>query len=378
MLFSVPACEVEEDAGLAGLDDVQPGNSSSGKLSGKVTGSPKPSSTPSASPSSAPSPVASGNAGLGIGAGIATDDATPQPVATLPPAIIPQATPTPFGTTGQEVGFPGEGLALAGTRGLPFPLILTRTGAQELAANGLAGNRLGSPISAPVAIAGDLEGDSRQVWVASTAPAHLDRLVFGMTGFAFQGTVSLPATPSAVAAGPDGAWATLEDGRVVRVKTSDLALTSVTIPGRPSAIALGPSRVWVTTRERILFELNRADGTVVATSSTGPDPVDVTVDASGSVWVACAGDDTVLRRLGGSSTAIHPGGTPRALVTDARRVWVAVPGGVATLDLAGERETPDVSLRFSPVDRTRDGQGRIWALGAMGQTQWIWPVKAGE
>ncbi len=302
----------------------------------------------------------------------------PQPVTTLPPAIIPQATPTPFGTTGQEVGFPGEGLALAGIGGLPFPLILTRTGAQELGANGLAGNRLGSPISSPVAIAGDLEGASRQVWVASSAPAHLDRLVFGMTGFAFQGSVALPATPSAIAAGPDDAWAALEDGRIVRVKSSDLALTSINIPGSPSAVALGPSRVWVTTRERTLFELNRSDGTLVATSSTGPDPVDVATDASGSVWVACAGDGTVLRRDGATSRAIRLGANPVALVADARRVWVAIPGGVATLNLAGERDIPDVSLRFSPVDLTRDGQGRIWALGAMGQTQWIWPLKAGE
>lgn len=373
-LLSLAACEAEEDAGLAGLDEVRQGSSKSRKLDGTIGGSP----VPSSGPSSVPSPASSANAGVNIGAGIANDDGTPLPLPTLPPAVIPQATPTPFGLAGQEVGFPGEGLALAGIGGLPFPLILTRTGTQELGANGLAGTRLGSPISTPVAIAGDIEGTSRQAWVASTAPAHLDRLVFGMNGFAFQGSVSLPATPSAVAAGADAVWAALEDGRIFRVTSSALALTSFSVTGKPSAIALGNSRVWVTTHERTLFELDRADGTVVATSSTGPDPVDVTVDAAGTVWVACAGDGTVIRRAGGKNQVLTLDTPPRALIADSRRIWIAVQGGVANLDLAGQRETPDVSLRFSPVDLARDGQGRIWALGTMGQTQWIWPLKAGE
>jgi hypothetical protein len=372
------ACVPEEEAGLVGPDEAETTPRTSGKVSGKVTGnaSPAPSASPSATPASGGG--SAGNSGVTIGAGISDDPPPATSLPTLPPVTVPDPTPTPFGTAGQEVGFQGEGLALTGLGALPFPLVLTTTGAQEIAASGYAGTRFGAPIAGPVAIAADPAAGSRSAWIASSTPAHLDRLTMGTGGFGFDGSVTLPATPSALAASGDEVWAPLVDGRLVRVRTTDLTTAAFTGPARPVAIALGTSRAWIVTRDRVLAEIDRTTGTLVATSSTGPDPVDVAVDAAGTVWVACAGDDTVSRHTASVSQTLSVGPAPRALLADGRRLWVAVTGGMATLTPAGERESPDVSLRFSPVDLARDATGRIWALGSAGQIQWVWPRKAGE
>jgi hypothetical protein len=368
------ACVPEDESGLAGVDTLSESRTKPRTLPGKVGTEPStaPSSHSAASP--VPGATATPNQGVNIGAGI-VDASKPDPTETLPPANAPAATPTPFGTTGDEVGFKGPALGLAALTSQPFPLVLTSSGIQVIGANGLAGQRLADPITSPVAIAGE---NNRTAWIASTDPPHLDSITLGSAEFAFSASAPLPAPPQTLAARDGEVWVVLRTGSLFRLRTSDLATASFGGFNQATAIALDATRAWVTNRTGTLFEVQRTNGAVIATTSIGLEASDLAVDPQGTVWVTHSNQGIATRISGPSVTTIALGATASALVTDSRRVWFGVRGAIKTVTLDGVLETPDPALRFDPIDLCLDGSGRVWALDRMGQVQWIWPRKAGE
>lgn len=287
-------------------------------------------------------------------------------------------TPTPLGAAGQQIYISGQPKGLALLANTVSPYIVRQADVIEIDKYGAIKKTLGSPISQPIAAAAD--GNST-LWVLSGNPAHVDRFALAMGVMSFAASFAVPASPVAIASKGGEAWIAAASGTLLRIIQSSGATASFTGFGSPTAIALDTTNAWVTSSTGELFCAKRSDGSKLNTFTTGTEPIAVTVDPGGTVWVANKGSASTTRLASGSITPanISLGKAPRTVVADARRVWFAFPDGMAFYQPDGTKEGDVTGLTFGPDALASDAYGRVWALSS--QQAWvapIWGKKAGE
>lgn len=343
------ACQAESPT-LGGARTTGKPSGPAGSL-GKAATSPSP--APSKSGNGSPSPPAGGSDSKDVNSRVDVGDGHASVETVAPPDQV-EATPLGALRTSTAVGKRPVGLAVLENTVKPYFFqgsdLYTLGGADQ-----------------PEKISVSLEGQgvaiaangSNALWVLLDQPPNVAHIAVGPGGHSILATFSVPAGPVALAAGDGEAWVAGTGGTLSRVAAT--GITTFAGFGSPTAIALGPNDVWLTASSGKLFQIRRSDGTKQGEFATGAQPIGVTLDASGSVWTANRGDNTVTRLpAGGSPSNIALGATPRAIIAGPRRVYVGMPREIAFFNYAGTKEGSAPFALLTPDAFALDAYAQVW------------------
>jgi len=161
-------------------------------------------------------------------------------------------------------------------------------------------------------------------------------------GLSVSETIGLGGTPGALSVGPSGAvWVSLPGSRAVaHVNPRTKAITTYSVPARPTAIAAGVHGIWVGSAGGSLTRLNLATGSAAASAQLSAGIVAVTVDQNdGSAWAADGTGNVTHLDLDGHTVAAPTPVSPAPVALGWGEDWVwAVNGatdGLVRVSLAG-------------------------------------------
>jgi YVTN family beta-propeller protein len=185
-------------------------------------------------------------------------------------------------------------------------------------------------------------------------------------------SVSLHASPNAVASGAGSIWVALSNsGLVERIDPSTNAVQqTIDVPGGPSAITVGGGFVWVV--ESLAGAVVQIDpgangGQRVATIPVGNGPTGIAY-GFGAVWVANSTDQTIVRidpANGHTSKPISVDAGADAVAAGDGAVWVTsqAAGVLSKVDPVARGVTQTTSVGHDPV-AVATGSGAVWVANS--------------
>jgi YVTN family beta-propeller protein len=183
-------------------------------------------------------------------------------------------------------------------------------------------------------------------------------------------TITVESAPGGIAVGGGWAWTTNSlTGTVSRISPQTFSVVeTIDVGNGPTGIAAANGHVWVAnTSDNTVTKLRAKDGEVVGTFPAGHDPGAIAIGEN-AVWVASKLGAAVLKLSPTSGEVLDRtpvGDGPAAIAVDARGVWVAnsLSGTVSRLDPA----TGDVRATFEvgpTADALAVAQGNVWVASA--------------
>jgi class 3 adenylate cyclase/streptogramin lyase len=203
------------------------------------------------------------------------------------------------------------------------------------------------------------------VWVAHGLLGKLSRVdpQFGRVTETLD--LAAPSTEGSVAVGGGAVWAVYGESTLVRIDPVGLRSRGRGSAGaNPTAIVFATGAVWVANSgDQTVYRLNPTtfEEGPVRTTSVGRSPAAIAFGA-GAIWVANAGDGTVTRidPTSHSTFTIEVAGSPMAVAAGADAIWVASKAGkIARIDPLTRRVVKTIDVR-NAVAGIAVGGGSVW------------------
>jgi YVTN family beta-propeller protein len=207
------------------------------------------------------------------------------------------------------------------------------------------------------------------VWVANLEGRTLSRV--DPTTRALQSTISLQATPTGVAVGFGSVWtANGILGSVSRIDPGVNAVSTTIEDAAPrssgGAIDVGEGGVWFVSGIGTITHIDPASNNASPPDVAGSSPSAVAV-GEGSIWVANAGDNAVVRvnpRTRGVVRTIGVGLRPRGIAVGGGAVWVSDESDdvVSRIDVASN-SVNTITVGDGPTG-IAFGEGAVWVANS--------------
>jgi YVTN family beta-propeller protein len=203
------------------------------------------------------------------------------------------------------------------------------------------------------------------VWVAHGLLGKLSRVdpQFGRVTETLD--LAVPSTEGSVAVGGGAVWAVYGESTLVRIDPARLRSLGRGFAGaNPAGIVFATGALWVANGgDQTVYRLNPStfEEGPVRTISVGRSPAGIAFGA-GAIWVANAGDGTVTRidPTSHSTFTIQVAGSPSAVAAGADAIWVASRAGkIARIDPLTRRVVKTIDVR-NAVAGIAVGGGSVW------------------
>jgi hypothetical protein len=268
---------------------------------------------------------------------------------TLPQELLGETIPIPFG--GNRIVFDGQNIWLGGSG-----LIKLRESDGAL---------LGT--FAAQAMDG-MAFDGAHVWWSNLAGRCLGK-TRASDGALLGCFLSLSQAPRGMASDGAHVWAAVENGTVVKIRTSDNALVGTfPVGASPHSVLFDGANIWVSaTGDGVVRKYRASDGLNLGTFASGSTPAELAFDGT-NVWVVNLINSTVtkLRASDGANLGtFFAGWSPNGLAVWGSHVFVASGGALSVLRASDGWYLGKVALEGTPSKLLRVGSS-LWVPGGGG------------